>query len=199
MSLELITPPAAAPISLVEIRAQTRVTETGEDALLAGYVRSATDHIEATTGLRMITQTWSWTVDWLPPHWQPYRWDSYARLPLAPVQSIVSIAYIDATTHLAQVVDPALYVLKGDRISLAPNAVWPPMWRGTDAVTITFVCGYGDDWNTVPESLRQAVQMLAAYWFAQREAAAIGPEQGPVSHVPFSVREILDGYRVRAV
>ena len=66
------------------------------------------------------------------------------------------------------------------------------MWRGLDVATITFVVSYGNDHNAVPESLRQAIMMLAAYWFNQREAAVIGPEQGPASHIPFSVREILD-------
>jgi uncharacterized phiE125 gp8 family phage protein len=58
---------------------------------------------------------------------------------------------------------------------------------------------YGDSWNSVPESLRQAVQMLASYWFAQREAASIGPDSGPVSDVPFSVRQILEPYRVWSI
>ena len=74
----------------------------------------------------------------------------------------------------------------------APNHSWPAVWRGLDVATITFVVSYGNDHNAVPESLRQAIMMLAAYWFNQREAAAIGPEQGPASHVPLSVREILD-------
>jgi uncharacterized phiE125 gp8 family phage protein len=193
MSLQLITPPVAVPISLAEIKAQCRVDSEDESALLAGYVRSAVDHIESTTGLRLITQTWAWTVDCFPRH---HRWDGYLRLPLSPVQSITSITYLDANTGAQQTLASFVYSLNGDRVTLAPNAAWPSVWRGRDTITIVFTAGYGDNWNSVPESLRQAVQMLAAYWFSQREAAAIGPDQGPVSDVPFSVRQILDAYRV---
>jgi hypothetical protein len=47
----------------------------------------------------------------------------------------------------------------------------------------------------VPEGLRQAVSMLAAYWFSQREAASYGA----VTHIPFSVRELVEPYRLWAV
>ena len=51
----------------------------------------------------------------------------------------------------------------------APNHSWPAVWRGLDVATITFVVSYGNDHNAMPESLRQAIMMLAAYWFNQRE------------------------------
>jgi uncharacterized phiE125 gp8 family phage protein len=191
MSLTLISPPAAVPISLAELKAQCRAFEPDEDAVLAGYVRSATDHIEATTGLRLITQAWSWSVDWLP-----VRMNGYLRLPLAPAQSVTSITYLDAN-GAEQTLDPVVFTLNGGRVALAPNKAWPSVWHGLDVATITFVVGFGDDHNAVPEAIRQAVQMLAAYWFAQREAASVGDH--PISDIPFSVRQILEPYRVRAV
>jgi uncharacterized phiE125 gp8 family phage protein len=42
VSLILVTPPVATPVQLAEVKAQARVDDATEDALLAGYVRSAT-------------------------------------------------------------------------------------------------------------------------------------------------------------
>jgi uncharacterized phiE125 gp8 family phage protein len=114
------------------------------------------------------------------------------------VQSITEVSYLD-TSGLPQILSPSIYSLRGERITLAPEATWPSLWHGLDVVTVTFVVGFGPNHNYVPESLRQAVQMLAAYWYAQREAASIGPDAGPVSNVPFSVRELLEPFRLWAV
>jgi uncharacterized phiE125 gp8 family phage protein len=192
MTLQLITPPAAVSISLHEVRAQCRVEDGSEDALLAGYVRSATDYVEQHSGLRLITQTWNWHIDGFP-----WAWDGYIRLPLGPIQSITSITYLD-TQGVQQTLAPTVYSFRGDRIMLAPNATWPVSYRSLDVITVTFVCGFGGDHNTVPESLRQAISMLAAYWFAQREAAQVDPD-ARVFDVPFSVREIIEPYRLWAV
>jgi uncharacterized phiE125 gp8 family phage protein len=192
MSLLQVTQPVAAPISLHELKAQCRVVGNDEDAVLAGYVRAAVDYVESSTGLRLITQTWAWSTDWLP-----VRWNGYLRLPLAPVQSISEISYLN-TSGLPTVLSPAIYAFRGERITLAPEATWPSIWHGLDVITVTFIVGFGPDHNYVPESIRQAITMLAAYWFAQREAAAIA-DAGPVSHVPFGVRELLEPYRIWAV
>ena len=51
----------------------------------------------------------------------------------------------------------------------------------------------------MPPAIRQALQMLVAYWFNQREAAAIGPDYGPVSDVPHGVKALIELYRVWSV
>jgi uncharacterized phiE125 gp8 family phage protein len=189
----MVVPPVGTPISLHEVKAQCRVVGNDEDAVLVGYIRAATDYVESSTGLRLIDQEWAWSTD----AW-PQRWCRYLRLPLAPVQSITEVSYLD-TSGLPQILSPSIYSLRGERITLAPEATWPSLWHGLDVVTVTFVVGFGPNHNYVPESLRQAVQMLAAYWYAQREAASIGPDAGPVSNVPFSVRELLEPFRLWAV
>jgi uncharacterized phiE125 gp8 family phage protein len=189
VSLILVTPPEAVPISLQEVKAQVRYFEPDEDATIAGYIRSATDYVEAASGLRLITQTWAYSVDcW------PHRYNSYIRLPIAPVQEIVSISYLD-TAGTPTELGPGVAVFRGDKVTLAPSQTWPSTWYGLDVITIEFVVGYGPSHDHVPESLRQAIQMLAAYWFTQREAASSGPD-ALVTNVPFSVREILDAHRL---
>ncbi|MDU9005748.1 head-tail connector protein [Sedimentitalea todarodis] len=50
----------------------------------------------------------------------------------------------------------------------------------------------GEDQDPVPEALHQAVVMLAAWWYDQRETALTGTI---VANVPFDVREIVNEYR----
>jgi uncharacterized phiE125 gp8 family phage protein len=197
MSLILITGPTALPISLAEIKAQCNLDGSESDALVMAYVRSATDAVEQMTGLRLIDQLWEYSVDTFPERC------GWIRLPLAPLLAIVSIVYQD-TTGAVQTLPVQTYLLGGlgsttpARIILAPNQTWPATWHGLGSVLIRFRAGW-IDWNGVPDALRQAVLMLAAYWFGQREAAAIGPDSGPVSDVPYSVRELLEPFRIWAV
>jgi uncharacterized phiE125 gp8 family phage protein len=199
MSLILITPPTATPISLAEARAQCRVDDASEDALIMAYLRAATDAVEQMTGLRLIDQEWEWSLDAFA---FPHRC-CWIRLPLAPLLSIVSIVYQD-TTGAVQTLPVDTYLIRGlgsvqpAQLILAPGKTWPATWHGPGAVLIRARYGW-IDWNGVPEALRQSVMMLASYWFSQREAASIGPDSGPVSHVPYSVRELTEPYRIWAV
>jgi len=198
VSLILITPPAAVPISLAELKAQVRVDGPHEDALLAGYIRAATDAVENMTGLRLIDQLWEWSLDAFASAF-PHRCSAIP-LPLAPLLALEQITYLDAQ-GVAQTLPNDVYLIRGlgsvqpAQLILAPGKTWPSTWHGPGVVLIRARYGWLDH-NSVPEALRQAVAMLGAYWFNQREAASIGPDSGPVSHVPYSVREICDSYRI---
>jgi uncharacterized phiE125 gp8 family phage protein len=191
MSLIMITPPNGLPISLAELKLQCRVESSEEDALLMAYVHAATDFVEEHTGQKLLNQTWAWSVNDFP-----WRWGGYIALPLAPVQSIVEISYIDPQ-GAPQALSPGVYAFRGERITLAPGATWPSVFYGLDVITITFVVGFGPDHNYLPESIRQAVMLLASYWYGQREAASIGDH--PISDIPFSVKQILEPFKVWAV
>jgi uncharacterized phiE125 gp8 family phage protein len=197
MSLILITGPTATPISIQEIRAQCRVDSADEDALLMAYVRSATDAIEEMTGLRLLDQTWEYSIDAFPARC------GWIRLPLAPLLALVSIVYQDSTGTV-QTLSVDIYLIRGlgsaqpAQLILAPGKTWPSTWHGLGSVMIRFRAGWVD-WNGVPEALRQAVMMLACHWFENRSTTAAGPNHGPVSHVPFGVRELIEPYRIWAI
>jgi uncharacterized phiE125 gp8 family phage protein len=112
------------------------------------------------------------------------------------VQAVISITYIDGH-GVTQVLDPVLYHVGSEYLWPAYGQTWPTTRYLPQAVTVRFRAGYGDDWNSVPEAIRQALMMLVAYWYSQREAASVGDH--PISDIPFSVRQILEPYRVRPV
>ena len=136
----------------------------------------------------LLTQTWEYRIEAFPYPPRPY---GSITVPLGPVQSVTSIAYTD-NAGLALTLDPAAYTLSGDRISPVYGTNWPAARPG---VTILFTAGYGDDWNSIPEAIRQGVAMLAAYWYSQRESVTVGPDQGPASRVPYDTKEMLAPFK----
>jgi uncharacterized phiE125 gp8 family phage protein len=186
MSLTRLSPPSPAPVSLAEVRAQCRIDADDEDALLMAYVRAATDWIEEQEGIVLITSSWAYR---LPAF--PYGYAPSISLPLRPLQSVTEIAYTD-TNGVAQVLPTVDYTLVSSKLWPAFGLSWPVTREPSD-ITITFTAGFGDDHNAAPAPIRQALMLLVTYWFEMR-SAAIG-EGGPVTHVPFSVRELLQPFR----
>src|SRR5690606_13752950 len=72
-------------------------------------------HVEAATGLALITQSWSWYFDaWPPGH--------AVELPLRPVESVAAVRLYDET-GAATMLDPANWFLDG--AGLHPRLVRP--------------------------------------------------------------------------
>lgn len=95
------------------------------------------------------------------------------RLPLGPVQSVSSIAYFD-TNGASQTFGASNYRAHEDRfgpyVRLASGSAWPDTETRDDAVTVTYVAGYGDNPSDVPEPIRTAIAQVAAHLFENREA-----------------------------
>jgi uncharacterized phiE125 gp8 family phage protein len=157
VSLVQITPPAVLPISLAEAKAIARLDGTDEvdDAMVVGFIRAATEWVEQRLGRALITSTWRFYVSHFP-----CAWGQIIRIPLAPVQSVDEIRYIDVA-GVEQVLAPVSYLVHGigdvARIALAPNKTWPPTRWQDEAIAITFTAGFGPDWNSVPEPVRTAI------------------------------------------
>jgi uncharacterized phiE125 gp8 family phage protein len=200
---ELVTPAAALPLSLTELRAQCRLTDddgTDEDALLMGYLRAGIAWCEGETKLSLISQVWSQTFSGFPPPtWYGHLYRSSPMiLGRRPVQSIELIEYLDASGSL-QTVDSAVYRISGRGSSTieaslraAANQAWPSVYTDVEAVTVTYTAGFGDTHNDVPEDIRHALMMLVSYWFNQREASLIDPV---IVDVPFGTRVLLERWR----
>lgn len=165
MSLVLVTAPTSLPVTLAEVKAGARLDSDVEtdDALIAGYVRSAVSQIDGRDGgigLALLTQTWDYKIDCFPLRG---RYDEI-RLPLAPVQSVTSITYVDLA-GASQTLATSRYQLAGvgdaeARIVTAYGYDWPDTRDQPEAVTVRFVAGYGDTHNDVPEQIRHALMAM---------------------------------------
>jgi uncharacterized phiE125 gp8 family phage protein len=187
MALVLTAAPAAQPISLAEVKAHLRIDASEEDALLATLIVAARMFVERTLGVALITQGWSYFLDFWPP-------SGCLTLPIAPVQDITAVTVhdgasgateFDAASYAVDVLSaPARVVLKG--------AVPPVASRVLNAFEIAFTAGYGDEAEDVPAPIRHALTLLVAHWFERREPVVLGLG---AQEVPTTVAGLLLPYR----
>lgn len=182
MSLTLLSPPASEPVTLDEMKAHLRVTETHEDALISGVLVAAVRAIEARGGLALMPQSWRVSFD-APPL-------ETVLLPLTPVASIDAVTVIDADDATQPVAAHLYEAAAGAPGRVRPAGPWPRPGRAIDGVRIDFTAGYADA-ASVPEPLKQAVKLLAAYFFETREAAA----ETKIYTVPKSIDALIAPYR----
>lgn len=166
--------PTAEPVSVSEFKLSQRIDFPDEDAYIAALITAARTHIELVTRKRFVTQTWQLWLDEFPC------WEIV--LPYSPVQSITSIAYTD-TAGNAQTVSAADYVTdlirEPGRITPTWTHIWPITIPQYNAVTVTFVAGYGAP-AAVPELAKRAIIMLAAHWYENREPVVVGTNISPL-------------------
>jgi uncharacterized phiE125 gp8 family phage protein len=177
------TEPSEEPVSIPELRDAARITAKTHDAQLGAFLIAARKVIEESYLWRaLITQT---CVD---------RFDSFAdemELRWSPVQSLTSVAYLD-TDEDSQTLAATYYELGQNNglgiVRLKYDQSWPTVLSHPDSVTVTSVCGYGDDAEDVPQPIRQAIILHALWQHTQREGmeypgAAISSLLGPyISH-----------------
>lgn len=159
-------------------------TVSTEDTLLSALITTAREYCEGFQNRAYIVQTWELILD----NW-PYG-DSID-IPLPPLQSITSIKYknstgIEATLATNQyIVDPDSYL---GRLVLAYGCTWPnAVLYPAGAIRVRFVAGYGDAATDVPQRVKQAMLLLIAHWYKNREAI----DAGNMSEIPLGVQELL--------
>ena len=189
MALVLNTGPAIEPVSLADAKAHLRVDTDTEDVLIAGLVAAARIHVELATGRLLITQGWSVFPDAWPK-------DRAVTLPLAPLQSIDAVRLhgdgdepVEADLG-AFVADTVSHPARLVRRTAAP---WPVPGRPALGIEIALTAGYGDAAADVPAPLVQAILLLAAHWFENREPVVFGEP----ATVPLAVAALLEPYRAR--
>lgn len=174
-TLKRVVAPAELPVSLDEVRADLRFEPdyTAEDTKINSLILAATDFVSGPDGVlgkALINQTWCLSVP---------QADRHARicLTLTPVQSITSIKVIDPAGE-EQTLSVADFHLFGDEdiayIEPKIGSVWPSVYDRPDAIRVTFVCGFGDTSDSVPNHIKQAIRLLCCHWYENREAVLTG-------------------------
>ena len=160
------------PIETEDAIAHVRAQGAGDDLEIAAMVATARAVVESRTGTKLFTQTVTLRTD---------DWADLSGLPVAPVQSITSITYVDVdgTTHTlsATVYEARLYGLEPS-VVLKYNQTWPTIRVGSQ-ITVTAVVGYGVAGAQPPETLH-AIRLILADMYAFRETAQIGGTSGEI-------------------
>jgi uncharacterized phiE125 gp8 family phage protein len=179
--------PTAVPLTIAEAKAHLRVDHSDEDVLISSLIDAAVAHLDGYSGIlgrALITQTWTASFPTFAE-----RLD----IPLAPVQS-ATIQYYDST-NAQQTLSTSVYAVLSDGlgpyISLKYNQQWPQTYTRDDAVTITFVAGYGAA-TSIPPAIRAAMLLLISHWYDNRSAVSI---VGAASELPLAVSALLTPFR----
>ena len=169
--LTVLSGPATEPVTTAEAKAHLRVEHGSDDTLIGSLVTAARELVEATCDRTLVTTAWVLTLPGFPADGGPLR------LPRGPLQTITSVAYVDAA-GTSQTLSASRYLVDA---SADPGTVTPAhgySWPGTrdqeKAVTVTYVAGYGTA-ASVPERVKLAVKMLVGHWYETREAAGTAP------------------------
>lgn len=191
MPLQLVTPPSGEPVSLAEAKLHLRVDVDDDDALISSLIATARQAAETLTGRQLISARWKLVLDAFP-------WGEIL-LAKCPVQSIVSIQYLDMN-GLSQMLPSSDYVVdtacEPARITPVFGKTWPPTLPQIGAVTVTFDAGYGAA-SAVPEGLKSWIKLRVGSLYAHREEMSI-LMRGRIDPLPF-VDGLLDPYRVPLV
>jgi uncharacterized phiE125 gp8 family phage protein len=164
--LQLVSGPAAEPVSRTEAKLFCRVDASTEDDLIDDLITEARKRAERVTGKSLVVCTWRLTLDGFPA-WA-------IDLPNAhPLVAISSIAYTDELGD-AQTLSSSLYqadtLTEPGRVAPAVDQSWPSTQSGKlSTVRITYTAGSG----TTAEELYEArgrILAAVAYCYRHREA-----------------------------
>jgi uncharacterized phiE125 gp8 family phage protein len=187
MALVLIAAPEIEPVTLAEAKAHLRLDESSEDGLVASFIQTSRLQIEATLGLALITQIWSYRLDKWPD-------GCVLELPLRPVQSVTAVR-ITAADGSVDTLGAERYLLDGasapPRLHATPSP-WPRPGVRAQGVEIVIRAGFGDEAGSVPPPIRQALLMLVAHWYENREPVLVGTS---ASSIPDTISALLAPYR----
>jgi uncharacterized phiE125 gp8 family phage protein len=171
--------PTAYPVTRDEVKANGRIMNTAEDAMIDAYIAAASDAVERDTGRAWALQTWTAVMDTWPE-------DDEIVIPMGPVSSVLAITYIDAD-GVEQFVNDDDYIVDtaSANCRIKPVAAWPALSDSYNAVTVEFRVGPVD----APLAIRQAIMMLAQHWFENRSVLAEGQD------MPLGVKWLLGTHR----
>jgi len=160
-------------------------TNTTDDPWITMMIRSATKSAEAITRKTMLTASLTYVLD---------GWTAVIYLPKSPVQSVTSITYVDengTTQTLASDQYRTDFVSEPARITPAYDVTWPTVRSVTNAVTVTYVAGYGAAAD-VPAGIKNWMLIRIKHYWDNRSAVVTGNsiEEFPRSYVD----GLLDDY-----
>lgn len=188
MKYIVVAEPTTEPVSLEEVKLFLRLLpdDTSEDNFISGLITASREYCENFTARALATQTIMLYLDSIP---------SEVEVPMPPLQSVDKIEVIDADKAAHELIVDTDYMIDSGEISsiiFTANAqevaahLYP-----INPVQITCTVGYDAD---IPVSIKQAMLLLVAHWYENREAVATNGEVG--ERIALGVRSLCLQYKV---
>jgi hypothetical protein len=212
---ELITAPATELITLDEAKEHLRYRSSGKDDEITRMIKAMRQAIERYLKRALITQEWKVYYD---------QWCSELLIPFGnlqlraavtaveadpeadpPVEAVVGvekrpmIEYYDVAGDIQTLDEDIFYWVdnKSDpaKIVRKYEAIYPVLQYGRpNAIEITFLCGYGDSAEDVPEDIIHALKVMLTNYFENPGSIVIGREAA--TEIPGHVRNLLHDYKL---
>lgn len=184
MAATLIEEPAIEPLTLAEAKSFLRVEHDADDDLIGVLMKAARCEVESATRRALITQGWRIALDC---------WPASGRIvsPASPLRA-VTVARVRDAGGDASALDLSAFTL--DTVS-SPGVIEFDRGLVTEpgqkiaGIEIEITAGYGETSASVPEPLRQAMRLLIARYYEQRDRIAD-------DKLPDTVAALIAPYRV---
>ena len=147
-----------------KLKVHCRVRHDHDDDLLRTYLKAALSQFEAHTNRKVLTTGIELQLDSFPA-------TGAIRLPFPPFAELISIVYLDGNDEEQTA---AGRIRQGEIFAnlYSDDADgWPDVsTRGNgDEVTISYITGFGTDYNSVPADLQVSLMVLVGIWYEDRE------------------------------
>lgn len=186
MNLNEVTSVPLASLPLQEFRDHLRLgrgfdDDSLQDAVLESALLAAINAIEDRTAKALLRRQFRFEV----ASWETPAVQSLPRGPLVAIQRVALLDRAGTVTELS----PGSYGLLHDtfRPGLRAQSAFPIV-PSLGSAEILFEAGYGDQWSDVPESLAQAVFILAAHFYEARDGRG-------ARGFPALVRSLISAFR----
>ncbi len=189
---DLITGTSTLVVSLNEVKTNLRIdlSNTSEDTLITNLILAATNYFELKTGRDLINKTYATYLDNFPGNSSGYaplmygnNYNCAIKLKKSRVQSITSIKYLVDDIEVTYASSNYYFTKEADnfpQIFLKQDSSWPSdLDNKAQAVTITFVAGFGTSGSNVPYSIQQAILQLVTYLYENRGDCSCSCETAP--------------------
>ena len=181
--------PSREPVSLAEAKAYLKVEYDEEDQLIQSLITAARAHLELATRRAFLTQGWSLFLDRWPK-------SGMVHLPLSPVASVDALHVYDAQDAVSVVAASEYSVdvhSQPPRVIRSGHGQWCRSPRRLNGIEIVFTAGFGPEVADTPAPLRQAILLLVAHWFENRQPLTL---DGDCVEMPLTVKALIAPYRM---
>ena len=181
--------PSEFPISLQRVRSYLKLKSSADDDLLNILIAQATDFAEKFTRRVFISRNFETFRDFFPQYCNSEGYYLCGDIPgwgssistvgsnlgfeirVSPLESITSIAYLKE--NVSTLVDPSIYYSTRENdyseILTLPNQVWPQdADKRLQAITISFIVGYGINETAVPIWVKEGILQHIAFMYENR-------------------------------
>jgi uncharacterized phiE125 gp8 family phage protein len=179
MAWKVTTAPVNEIWTLSEVKNYLKVDTSADDTLITTLIQSAREIAERYLNQALITQTITEKLDRL----------NYPTIYLS-VSPVIAVSSFQNTTQTFAATEYVVDTFsKPARLNIGFGKTWPTLYGNINDVSIIYTAGYSSQSSGVPMQIRQAILMIIADSYDNREDY--------VKKMPTASEYLLDQYRVQ--